>query len=153
MNKSMLLVVVFALLLASCAPAAATEAPAAANPGLQMDSATVAAQFFNDADYAASLEQMKMAPLNPSDPIYLQYLIDNPTDISKYPQYADFAAKEAPYNICFSNAGVNNPWRVVGYTTCASRLRNSVREGLIRNFIHVDATGPMMPSRSLISRT
>ena len=38
---------------------------AAANPGLQMDSAKVAAQYFNDADYAASLAQMKMAPLNP----------------------------------------------------------------------------------------
>ena len=24
-------------------------------------------------------------------------------------------AKEGPYTFCFSNAGVNNPWRVVGY--------------------------------------
>lgn len=148
MNKSMLLVVVFALLLASCAPAAATDAPAAAtdapaaaNPGLQMDSATVAAQFFNDADYAASLEQMKMAPLNPDAPIYLQYLIDNPTDISKYPQYADFAAKEAPYNVCFSNAGVNNPWRVVGYIDMREQVEQLRAEGLVENFYHLDAAG------------
>ena len=30
----------------------ATEAPAAANPGLQMESAKVAPQFYNDKDYA-----------------------------------------------------------------------------------------------------
>ena len=142
MNKSMLLVVILALLLTACgAPAAETEAPAASNPGLQMDSAKVAAQFFNDADYAASLEQMKMEPLNPSDPIYLQYLIDNPTDITEYPQYADFAAKEAPYDVCFSNAGVNNPWRVVGYIDMREQVEQLRAEGLIENFYHLDAAG------------
>ncbi len=105
--------------------AAATEAPAAAaNPGLQMESAKVAAQFYNDADFAKSQELMKASPLNPNDPIYLQYLEDSSTDISKYPQYASFAGKEPPYNICFSNAGVNNPWRVTGYVT----MREQVEE-------------------------
>ena len=58
MKKSILLVVVLVMLLAACKPAA-PEAPAAeANPGLQMDSAAVAAQYFNDADYATSLDLM-----------------------------------------------------------------------------------------------
>ena len=36
-------------------PAAATQAPAAAaNPGLQLDAAKVAPQFFSDADYQKS---------------------------------------------------------------------------------------------------
>ena len=163
MKKSILLVVVLVMLLTACKPAApaapeapaaeapaaeapaaeapAAEAPAAENPGLQMDSAKVAAQFFNDADYAASLEQMKMAPLNPDAPIYLQYLIENPTDISQYPQYADFAAKEAPYNVCFSNAGVNNPWRVVGYIDMREQVEQLRAEGKIKNFYHLDAAG------------
>src|SRR5512133_4032157 len=106
------LLVGISVLLAACAPAVATQAPsaataapaAAANPGLQMESAKVAQQFFTDADYNKSLEYMKKAPLNPNDPIYLQYLEENPTDISKYPQYASFAGKKPPYNICFSNA-------------------------------------------------
>ena len=34
--------------------------------------------------------------INPNDPIYLQYLVDNPTDISKYPQYAEFAPRNPP---------------------------------------------------------
>ena len=155
MKKSLFFVVILALLLTACgtpaateapaavteAPAAATEAPAAANPGLQMEQAKVAAQFFNDADFAKSLEYMKMAPLNPSEPIYLQYLLDNPTDITKYPQYAEFAKKKAPYNVCFSNAGVNNPWRVVGYIDMREQVEQLRAEGLIKNFYHLDAQG------------
>jgi len=164
MNKFLLLVVVATLLLSACQPAAApteapaapantaapaapanTEAPAApaqaASPGLQMDSAKVAAQFFTDADYNKSLEFMKQAPLNPNDPIYLQYLESNPTNISKFPQYASFASKKAPYNICFSNAGVNNPWRVVGYVDMREQVEQLRTEGLVKNFYHLDAQG------------
>jgi ribose transport system substrate-binding protein len=164
MKKSLLLVVtlivVMTMALAACAPAAvatkapmaeeapvATEAPmaeepvAAANPGLQMDTAVVAPQFFNDADYATSLEQMSLSALNPEAPIYLQYLVDTSTDISQYPEYADFAAKEAPYNICFSNAGVNNPWRVVGYVSMREQVEALRAEGMVKNFYHLDAQG------------
>jgi ribose transport system substrate-binding protein len=161
MKKFLFLIVVGTLLLSACAPAAApteapaapanteapaapanTEAPAAAaNPGLQMDSAKVAAQFFTDEDYNKSLEFMKQAPLNPNDPIYLQYLESNPTNISKFPQYASFATKKAPYNICFSNAGVNNPWRVVGYVDMREQVEQLRTEGLVKNFYHLDAQG------------
>ncbi|MCX6056175.1 MAG: ABC transporter substrate-binding protein [Chloroflexi bacterium] len=166
MKKSMLFVVsaivVLAMLLSACQPAApvatvapvapaataapaavATEAPAvvAANPGLQMDTAAVASQFFTDADYATSLGQMTTAALNPEAPLYLQYLVANPTDISKFPEYAAFAAKKAPYNICFSNAGVNNPWRVVGYVSMREQVEQLRTEGLVKNFYHLDAQG------------
>ncbi|MEI6289208.1 MAG: ABC transporter substrate-binding protein [Chloroflexota bacterium] len=167
---SISLIVAVALLIASCAPAApaateapaaapaATEAPAAApaateapaapaapaaaaNPGLQMETAKVAAQFFTDADYAASMDLMSKPALNPDAPLYLQYLVDNPTDISKFPQYAAFASKKAPYNICFSNAGVNNPWRVVGYVSMREQVEQLRTEGLVKNFYHLDAQG------------
>ncbi|MCJ7694957.1 MAG: hypothetical protein MUO40_05960, partial [Anaerolineaceae bacterium] len=86
MKKSMFLlisvIVVSAMLLAGCKPA---EPTVAENPGLQMDSAKVAPQYFNDADYAESLDLMSKSALNPEAPIYLQYLVENPTDISKYP--------------------------------------------------------------------
>ena len=77
--------------------ACSDEAPAElTNPGLQMESAKVAPQFFNDEDFAKSKELMTAKALNPNDPIYLQYLVENPTDITKYPQYAAFAKKEPP---------------------------------------------------------
>jgi ribose transport system substrate-binding protein len=143
------LLVALSVLLAACAPAAApTQAPAASaapakasNPGLQMDTAKVAAQFFNDADYAKSKEFMTKKALNPNDPIYLQYLEENPTDISKYSQYASFAGKQPPYNICFSNAGVNNPWRVTGYVTMREQVEELRAQGLVKNFYHLDAQG------------
>lgn len=143
MKKSIMFVVALIVLLAACQPAApaATEAPVAANPGLQMDSAKVAAQFFNDKDYATSLELMSKKALNPDAPLYLQYLVEDPTDISKYPQYADFAGKEPPYDICFSNAGVNNPWRVVGYVSMREQVEQLRADGLVQNFYHLDAQG------------
>lgn len=159
MNKRSYLVlsllVALSMILASCqtaatpapavateAPAAATEAPAAAaNPGLQMESATVAEQFFSDAEYEKSKTLMTKAPLNPDAPIYLQYLEESPTDISKYPQYAEFAKKAAPYNVCFSNAGVNNPWRVVGYIDIREQVEELRTQGLVKNFYHLDAQG------------
>jgi ribose transport system substrate-binding protein len=91
-----------------------------------------------EADYEASLEQMKMAPINPDDPIYLQYLVENPTDITQYPQYTQ---KDPPYNLCFSNAGVNNPWRVVGYTDMGEQIIELQEAGLVNNFYHLDAQG------------
>src|SRR4030042_4302651 len=105
------------MLLAACqtateAPAVVapvtTEAPVgeepavAENPGLKLDAAKVAAQFFDEAEYQKSIELMTKAPLNPDAPIYLQYLEENPTTIADYPQYAAFAEKKHPYNICFS---------------------------------------------------
>jgi ribose transport system substrate-binding protein len=84
---------------------------------------------------------MKQTALNPDAPLYLQYLIDNPTDISKFPQYAAFATKKAPYNICFSNAGVNNPWRVVGYVSMREQVEELRAKGLVKNFLHLDAQG------------
>jgi ribose transport system substrate-binding protein len=125
---------------APAAPAA-TQAPAASSPGLQLDAAKVAPQFFNDADYQKSLELMKAKALNPNDPIYLQYLVENPTDITKFPQYAEFAKKQPPYNVCFSNAGVNNPWRVVGYVDMREQVEELRTKGLVKNFYHLDAQG------------
>jgi ribose transport system substrate-binding protein len=125
------------MLIGACAPAAAptaTEATKPENPGLAMDAARVATQFYNDADFDESLELMSADPINPDAPIYLQSLIDNKVDTTQY-------QKEPPYNICFSNAGVNNPWRVTGYVTMREQVEQLREQGLVKNFYHVDAQG------------
>jgi ribose transport system substrate-binding protein len=99
-----------------------------------MDAARVATQFYNDADFDESLELMSADPINPDAPIYLQSLIDNKVDTTQY-------QKEPPYNICFSNAGVNNPWRVTGYVTMREQVEQLREQGLVKNFYHVDAQG------------
>jgi len=156
MKKSLLfvvsLIVVMAMVLTACAQKA--EAPEVEeteemvaeeveeeipeSPGLQMESAEVAAQFFSMDDNNQSLVWMANEPVNPDDPIYLQYLAEDPTSIADYPQYEQ---KDGPYNICFSNAGVNNPWRVVGYTTMGEQVIQLQNEGVIDNFYHIDAQG------------
>jgi ribose transport system substrate-binding protein len=165
MKKSFWLIItvlmVFSVLIAACGTAAtptASEAPAVehpaaeepvvteppaapSNPGLALDAAKVAAQFWSDADYEQSLELMSAPALNPDAPIYLQYLVEDPTSIADYPQYASFAEKQPPYNICFSNAGVNNPWRVVGYIDMREQVEQLRAEGLVKNFYHLDAQG------------
>jgi ribose transport system substrate-binding protein len=147
------LLIMASMILAACGGAAAPaeevgeEAPAGeeemaeeemaeepANPGLQMESAAVAQQFWDDALYQESIELLDAEPLNPDDPIYLQSLVDNKVDTSEF-------AMEPPYDICFSNAGVNNTWRVTGYVTMREQVEQLRDEGLVRNFIHVDAEG------------
>jgi ribose transport system substrate-binding protein len=161
-NRSIYLIFVFLIIasLAACAPGPTPEpslganaqatpevteplvAPSSAsNPGLQMDSAMVKTEYFNEADYAKSMELIKAAPINPDDPIYLQYLVSNPTDISHYPQYASIAAKKPPYNICFSNAGIGNAWRLNGYITMREQVEELRTQGLVKNFYHFDVNG------------
>ncbi len=96
---------------------------------------------------------MSAKPVNPNDPIYLQYLVDNPTDISKYPQYAEFAAKKPPYNLCFSNAGVNNPWRVTGYVTMREQVEAAPRRKASSRTSITSMPLVTMPNRSQTSRT
>ena len=66
------------------------------------------------------------------------------------PEYVDTSeyATEPPYKVCFSNAGVNNPWRVVGWTTMQAEVELHPE---IAEFVHVDAEGATR-SRSPISR-
>ena len=111
---------------------AVDEAPA--NPGLEMDSADVATQFWSDELYEESIAFMDADPINPEEPVYLQSLLDNKVDTSEYKM-------DPPYDICFSNAGVNNQWRVTGYVTMREQVEQLREAGLVRNFIHVDAEG------------
>ncbi len=106
----------------------------AESPGLQMESAEVAQQFWSQEEYVESINWTDDDILNPDAPVYLQSLLDNKVDTSEYQM-------EPPYDICFSNAGVNNTWRVTGYVTMREQVEQLRNEGLVRNFIHVDAEG------------
>jgi ribose transport system substrate-binding protein len=67
----------------------------------------------------------------PADEPWIQVLEAEFVDTSEY-------AKEGPYTFCFSNAGVNNPWRVVGWTTMQAEVDLHPE---ITELIHVDAEG------------
>ncbi len=59
-----------------------------------------------------------MTPQGPEGKPWEQNLGGNEVDTTKY-------KKPGPYRICFSNAGVDNPWRVVGWTQHAGAGRRA----------------------------
>lgn len=90
------------------------------------------AQNFDDpAEFAKQQEQLQATPMGPEGQPYLQYLEDSMVDTAEY-------ATEGPHTICFSNAGVNNPWRVVGFTDMTEEV---AAQDDIGELIHVDAEG------------
>lgn len=107
-----------------------------ADDALESEAAVVAEEFFSEEQYQRSLEQIQMQAAGEvdntigSDP-WTQVLDPEWVDTSDY-------AKEGPYTFCFSNAGVNNPWRVVGWTTMQAEVDLHPE---IEEFIHVDAEG------------
>lgn len=99
--------------------------------GLGMEAAAVAQEFFSQEDLENSIRLIDVAPEGPEGQPWLQALEPEFVDTSEF-------AKEGPYTFCFSNAGVNNPWRVVGYTTMQAEVDLHPE---IEEWIHVDAEG------------
>ena len=110
---------------------AAEEPAASTGAGLGMEAAAVAEQFFSQADLDRSIALLDATPMGPEGQPWVQYLEEHFVDTSQY-------AKEGPYTFCFSNAGVNNPWRVVGYNTMTAEVEMHPE---IAEWIHVDAEG------------
>jgi ribose transport system substrate-binding protein len=110
------------------------EVVVAESPGLQMEAAAVVEAFWSDAEYEESIAWTDADVLNPEAPLYLQSLLDNKVDTAQYKM-------DPPYDVCFSNAGVNNSWRVTGYVTMREQVEQLRADGLVKNFIHVDAEG------------
>jgi ribose transport system substrate-binding protein len=88
-------------------------------------------EFFVQEDFEEQLRLRDVEPEGPADQPWVQALEPENVDTSEY-------AIEAPYKVCFSNAGVNNPWRVVGWTTMQAEVEQHPE---ITEFVHVDAEG------------
>ncbi len=104
----------------------------AAAAGVMLTGANALAQQFDDPEeFAKQREQLQMEPMGPEGKPWEQYLVDSMVDTAGN-------EAEAPYTLCFSNAGVNNPWRVVGFTNMQAEidLHDEIGE-----FVHVDAEG------------
>ena len=96
----------FALLIAGTSPAWVTA---------QEASPTSDSPFFNQEDFERQLAQRDIAAEGPAEQPWIQAIEPEMVDTAQY-------ATDAPWNLCFSNAGVNNPWRVVGWTTMQAEV-------------------------------
>ena len=92
----------------------------------------VQAQNFDDpVEFAAQQAMLESTPNGSADTPWLQYYGNDMVDTSAHKQ-------DGPHTICFSNAGVNNPWRVVGWNTMQAEVD---LHSNISDFIVTDAEG------------
>jgi ribose transport system substrate-binding protein len=106
---------------------AATEAPKKSNTGEN------SAEFFNQEEMDLQLAQRSVTPEGPADRPWEQYIEPKMRDT------ADFKSdKSSGWNICFSNAGNNNPWRQNGLKTMQAAAKANSD---IKKFTVVDAEG------------
>jgi ribose transport system substrate-binding protein len=123
----------------AASPAVAAPSPSAAAATAPTSAAAAAAsgtgtqsQFFVQADFDRQMAQRKVTPDGPADQPWIQAIQPTMVDTSKY-------KKAGPWQICFSNADVGNPWRVVGWTTMQAEV--GIQGDKIKQFTYVDATG------------
>ena len=73
-------------------------------------------KFFNQADFDRQLAQRGVRPEGDAATPWLQAIEPQWVDTAKY-------AKSGRWHVCFSNAGVGNPWRVTGFTTMKAEVK------------------------------
>lgn len=100
---------------------------------LAVAAGAVQAQSFDDPkEFAAQRALMSAKAEGPADKPWEQHFGSQMVDTAKY-------KKAGPYKLCFSNAGVGNPWRVVGFTTMQAEV--DVQKADIASFTVADAEG------------
>jgi ribose transport system substrate-binding protein len=111
----------------------ASEKPAATETAQADKEVTTGEQseFFVQADYDKQLAQRDIEPEGPADKPWEQMLEPEMVDTSKFK-----AKKSSGWNLCFSNAAVDNPWRQVGWKTMQAEVK---LHDEIANFKAVDA--------------
>jgi ribose transport system substrate-binding protein len=88
-------------------------------------------KFFNQADFDRQMAQRRIAPNGDPNTPWLQMIQPTMVDTTKY-------AKRGKWHICFSNAALDNPWRVTGLTTMKAEAKLHPEIG---EFTVVDAGG------------
>jgi len=100
---------------------------------LALAAGTVQAQSFDDPkEFEAQRALMSAKAEGPADKPWEQHYGSQMVDTAKY-------KKAGPYKLCFSNAGVGNPWRVVGFTTMQAEV--DLHKADIASFTVADAEG------------
>jgi ribose transport system substrate-binding protein len=120
------------LALAGCA----TDEPTAVASGTASQAAGsgtgAQSKFFVQADYDKELALLSATPTGPAGKPWEQVLEPKMVETAKF-------KKPGPHKICFSNAGLNNPWRQVGFKTMQAEVETHGRQ--IKQFVDVDAEG------------
>ena len=129
---------VMSLVLAACSTTPSDSAGPSSSTGGEPTAASCEGaeegDFFDREECEKQLAQRSIEPEGPADEPWIQALEPEFIDTSEFA--IDGAAK-----VCFSNAGVNNPWRVVGFNTMEHEVAIQTDAGEISEFVHLDAGG------------
>ncbi|TDB82556.1 ABC transporter substrate-binding protein [Micromonospora sp. KC721] len=120
------------LALAGCATDEPTAPASSATSEATGSGTGEQSKFFVQADYDNELALLDAQPTGPAGKPWEQALNPKMADTAKF-------KKPGPYKICFSNAGLNNPWRQVGFKTMQAEV--DTHRDRISEFVHVDAEG------------
>lgn len=95
-------------------------------------SAACAQQFDDPAEFKHQRDLLSMTPQGPDGKPWIQHLGGGMVDTAKY-------KKDGPHTICFSNAGIFNPWRVVGMNNLKAEAE--LHKDKIKDVLVLDAEG------------
>ncbi|HVK22295.1 MAG TPA: ABC transporter substrate-binding protein [Actinokineospora sp.] len=121
-----------ALALAGCSSDLPADSGSGSSAAAKPTEAAAKSKFFDQAVYDKQLKQRSISPEGPDGKPWEQMLAPELVDTAK------FAKPGGNYNLCFSNAAVNNPWRQVGWKTMQEEMKLHKE---IAKFTVLDAEG------------
>jgi len=111
----------------------AESTPGAATPAATSNTGENSSEFFDQAVMDKQLAQRTATPEGPADKPWEQMIEPEMRDTAEFK-----SDKSSGWNVCFSNAGNNNPWRQNGLKTMEAEAKNTKE---ISKFTVVDAEG------------
>ncbi|WAM00537.1 substrate-binding domain-containing protein [Streptomyces sp. Je 1-369] len=122
------------VLLAACSSDTPLDAPAAASGSTDTDTGgDKPSKFFERSEYKRQLALARETPRGPAGKPWEQMLEPQMTSTAQYEKNG-----KGGVHLCFSNAGVFNPWRQVGLKTMKAEVK---LHGNISDFTVLDAQG------------
>jgi ribose transport system substrate-binding protein len=88
--------------------------------------------FYDQREFDEQVRLLAMTPEGPPGKPWEQHIDGRMGDTTQY-------KKPGPYHLCFSNADVGNPWRVVGFETMKAQV--DIDRADIASFVIADAQG------------
>lgn len=127
-SAAVLAVITVAVAACNSTPPAAATGPSRAPVST---TGTVQSAYFSQADFDRQMAQRRIAPQGDPATPWLQMIQPTMVDTTKY------AKLGRKWHVCFSNAGVGNPWRVTGLATMRAEAKLHPEIG---SFTVVDAS-------------
>src|SRR4051794_31463676 len=132
--KALTVTVIAALTLAvaACSSTKPADSGGKTNNGGQNSAASIPqSKFFDQAEFDRQMAQRRIAPQGDPNTPWVQMIQPTMVDTTKY-------IKHGKWRLCFSNAALDNPWRVTGLTTMKAEAKLHPE---ISDFTVVDAGG------------